>query len=103
MHTEQAVLCSATGEGVESLRRPFRCHQWFPLTEGTALDLDFLLLPRAFGHRAAVERLSRLRPGRELGGLWNLLSRGQPGEFGWVHLDEGPSQWQAEITRRPPE
>jgi uncharacterized protein (DUF2249 family) len=108
MHTEQAVLSAATGAGVESLRRPFRCHLWFPLTEGSALDLD--LLPRAFAHRAALERFSRMRPGetvvvrsrRELASLWEALSSRRPGAFGWVYLDEGPARWRAEVTRRSP-
>ena len=106
MRTEQAVLGTATTDGVESLRHPFRCHLWFPLTEGSELDLD--VLPRAFAHRAALERFSRLRPGRhllvrsssELESLWNALTRGRPGEFGWVYLEEGPEQWRAQVTRR---
>jgi uncharacterized protein (DUF2249 family) len=106
MRTEQAVLATATTDGVESLRRPFRCHLWFPLTEGSELDMD--VLPRKFAHRAALERISRLRPGerllvrsgRELGSLWNVLACGQPGEFGWAYLDEGPEQWRVEVTRR---
>jgi uncharacterized protein (DUF2249 family) len=107
MATEEAVL--AGGTGVESLRRPFRCHLWFPVTEGPELDLDDL--PQEYAHRAALERLSRLRPGEsvlvsssdELQGLWILLSRGWPDEFGWTYLDEGPTLWRAEITRRSPE
>ena len=109
MRTEESLLSGTTSAGVESLRRPFRCHLWFPLTEGPEVDLD--VLPREFAHRAALERFSRLRPGeklilrssRELDGLWNLLSCGRPGEYGWVYLEEGPERWRAELTRRTPE
>jgi uncharacterized protein (DUF2249 family) len=107
VRTEQSVLSAAPG--VESVRRPFRCHLWFPITEGPAIDLDGL--PREFAQAATLERLSRLRPGSsvtvrsssDLQGLWLALSRGHPDEFGWACLDEGPEHWTATITRRPPE
>jgi uncharacterized protein (DUF2249 family) len=107
MWTEQWVLSPATG--VESVRRPFRCHLWFPITEGPDIDLD--RLPAEVAHAAALERLSRLRPGEsvtircstDLQSLWRALSRGQPEEFAWACLDEGPANWRAEIMRRSPE
>jgi uncharacterized protein (DUF2249 family) len=94
---------------VESLRQPFRCHLWFPLTEGPEIDLD--VLPREFADRAMLERFSRLRPGDRvlvhsgwaLDGLWRLMACGQPGEYGWVYLQEGPDRWRAEVTRRAPQ
>ena len=106
MRTEQAVLGAATTDGVESLRHPFRCHLWFPLTEGLELDLD--VLPREFAHRAALERFSRMRPGQrllvrsssEVESLWNLLTCNRSGEFGWAYVEEGPEQWRVEVTRR---
>jgi uncharacterized protein (DUF2249 family) len=106
MRTEQSVLTAAPG--VESLRWPFRCHLWFPLTEGPEFDLDDL--PTASAHSAALDRLSRLRPGEsvlvrrreDLQHLWASVSRAHPGEFGWVCLDEGPTVWRATITRRSP-
>jgi uncharacterized protein (DUF2249 family) len=109
MRAEQALLSPTTTDGVESCRRPFRCHLWFPLTEGSELDLD--VLPPEFAHRAALERFSRLRPGerlrvrsgRELQSLWDVLAWGRPGEFGWAYLQEGPDQWRVEVTRRVPE
>jgi uncharacterized protein (DUF2249 family) len=109
MRTEEAFLSGTTSAGVESLRQPFRCHLWFPLTEGPEVDLD--ALPREFAHRAALERFSRLRPGeklllrssRELDSLWNVLSCGRPGEYGWAYLEEGPERWRVELTRRAPE
>jgi uncharacterized protein (DUF2249 family) len=109
MRDEETVLSATTTAGIESLRYPFRCHLWFPLTEGPVLDLD--ALPREFAHRAALERFSRLRVGEhllvvagsELDGLWSLLSARLPGDYGWVYLEEGPERWRAEVTRRAPE
>jgi uncharacterized protein (DUF2249 family)/hemerythrin-like domain-containing protein len=109
MREEEAALATATTAGVESLRQPFRCHLWFPMTEGHVLDLD--VLPHEFAHRAAVERFLRLPPGEqivvrsthELDGLWKALAGRLPGEIGWVYLEEGPQRWQAQVTRRAPE
>jgi uncharacterized protein (DUF2249 family) len=109
MREEGAALSATSAAGVESLRQPFRCHLWFPMTEGFLLDLD--VLPHEFAQRAVVERFLRLRPGeqivvrsrRELGGLWSALTSRLPGEIGWVYLEEGPERWQAEVTRRAPE
>jgi uncharacterized protein (DUF2249 family) len=109
MRAEEALLSPTTAAGVESLRQPFRCHLWFPLTEGPEVDLD--ALPREFARRAVMERFSRLRPGerllvrssRELDGLWNLLSGGRPGEYAWTYQEEGPERWRVEVTRRAPE
>jgi uncharacterized protein (DUF2249 family) len=106
MRTEEDVLATVTSDGVESRRRPFRCHLWFPITEGPEIDLD--ALPPEFAHRAALERFARLRrgerllvrSGRELESLWNLLACAQPGEFAWAYLDEGPDRWCAEVCRR---
>ena len=109
MREEEAALATATTGGVESLRQPFRCHLWFPMTEGHVLDLD--ALPHEFAHRAAVERFLRLPPGEqivvrsthELDGLWQALAGRLPGEIGWVYVEEGPQRWQAQVTRRMPE
>jgi uncharacterized protein (DUF2249 family) len=109
MRREQTLLSEATVAGVESLRRPFRCHSWFPLVEGGDVDLD--VLPPEFAHRAAMERLGRMRPGEgvrltashELDGVWAALAGRLPGEYGWMYLEEGPERWQADITRRAPE
>jgi uncharacterized protein (DUF2249 family)/hemerythrin-like domain-containing protein len=109
MREEEGALATVTAAGVESLRQPFRCHLWFPVTEGHVLDLD--ALPHEFAHRAAVDRFLRLPPGEqivvrsqhELDGLWNALTSRLPGEIGWVYLEEGPQRWQAEVTRRAPE
>jgi uncharacterized protein (DUF2249 family) len=105
---EQDVLSTATDSGIDPLRRPFRSHEWFSLTEGSIVDLD--RLPREFALDAAIERLIRMRPGERLevrsgnplDPLEHLFERrGMPGEYGWAYLDEGPERWRATITRRP--
>jgi uncharacterized protein (DUF2249 family)/hemerythrin-like domain-containing protein len=109
MRVEQAALSSAAVAGVESARRPFRCHSWFPLTEGQVLDLE--VLPREFAQSAVAERLGRMRPGDHLAlhaahpldGLWSAVACRLPGEYGWDWLEEGPTQWRADVTRRTPE
>jgi uncharacterized protein (DUF2249 family) len=107
MRREQRVLGTATSDGVESHRHPFRRHLWFPLLEGPDVDLD--AVPPAYAHRAALDRFSRLRPGErllvtsssDLESLWNLLAFAHPGDFGWRCLEEGPERWRVEVTRRP--
>ncbi len=106
MRSEEAVLATATTDGVESRRRPFRCHTWFPVTEGPEIDLD--ALPREHADGAALERFSRMRPGErlilragwDLDGLGALVARAWPREFGWACLEAGPERWSAEVTRR---
>jgi hemerythrin-like domain-containing protein/uncharacterized protein (DUF2249 family) len=106
MRAEEVVLSSATTDGVESRRRPFRCHTWFPVTEGPQVDLD--ALPRDYADGAALERFSRMRPGErlllsagwDLDGLAGLVARAWPREFGWACLEAGPDRWRAEVTRR---
>jgi uncharacterized protein (DUF2249 family) len=109
MRAEEALLSSTTSSGVESLRQPFRCHLWFPLTEGPEVDLD--ALPQESAYRAVLERFSRLRPDERLrvrsrsglDCLWSLLASGRPGEYRWIYLEEGPDVWRAEVTRRAPQ
>jgi uncharacterized protein (DUF2249 family) len=106
MRAEEAVLSAATTDGVESRLRPFRCHTWFPVTEGPEIDLD--ALPRGYADRAALERFSRMRPGEQLllraswdlDGLAGLVARAWPREFGWACLEAGPDRWAAEVVRR---
>ena len=108
MRTEESLLSGTTSAGVESLRRPFRCHLWFPLTEGPGRPRRPSAGIRPPGGTGAVlpapaGREALLRSGRELDGLWNLLSSGRPGDYGWAYLEEGPERWRAEVTRRAPE
>lgn len=104
---EQEVLSAATESGIEELRRPFRSHDWFSLTEGPVVDLD--RLPREFAATATLDRLLRMRPGERLelvsGGRLQplyerLASRDLSADYGWAYLEEGPERWRAAITRR---
>jgi len=106
MRVEEAVLSATTTDGVESRRHPFRCHTWFPVTEGPEVELDSL--PREYADTAVLERLSRMRPGErlllragwDLDGLAGLVARAWPREFGWSCVGSGPDRWCAEVTRR---
>ena len=107
LREEVEVLTPATPVGVGVLRRPLHASSWFLLTEGDVIDYD--RLPPAFAGWAAVERLTRMRPGEHLEvrsahsleTLHVLLRRrGEAATFGWAYLEEGPETWRAEITRR---
>ncbi len=84
-----------------------RPHEWYPLTEGTAVDLDALPADQAID--ATVERLRRLRPGErvelrsgsDLNVVWERMDRLDPGGYGFVYLQEGPQWWVLQVTRRP--
>ena len=104
---EAVVLSTTTPVGVEAFRRPMESTGWFLLTQGDVIDFD--RLPPAFAGWAAVERLTRMRPGgrveihshRSLEPLHVLLRRrGQSADFGWTYLEEGPATWRAQIVRR---
>lgn len=108
LRNEQEVLQPVADTGVEPIRQPFRSHEWYALTEGSVVDMD--RLPRAFGHSAVLDRLSRMRPGERLEissgarlrTLQELVSRrGMADVYGWAYLEEGPQRWRAEVTRRP--
>jgi uncharacterized protein (DUF2249 family) len=42
-----------------------------------------------------------LRAGIDLGPMWQRLSRVDPGSYGIALLQNGPTQWRIEVTRRP--
>lgn len=78
---------------------------WYPLTEGTVVDLD--ALPLGQGVAAAVDRLLRLRPGEgielqastELDPVWREASRLSPDGYQFVSLQDGPDRWRMQVTR----
>lgn len=107
LRREREVLSPATDSGIEQLRRPYRSHGWYALTEGSEVDLD--RLPRGFAVAAVMDRLTRLRPaeGLELSSshaltpVRDLIVRQEmAADYGWEYLDEGPQRWRAAITRR---
>lgn len=108
LRTEEDVLSATTESGIENLRRPFRSHDWFTLTEGPTIDLD--ALPKESAATAVIDRALRMRVGEQvdlhslerLDPVERLMSRrGMFPEYGWVTLEDGPRQWRATITRRP--
>jgi hemerythrin-like domain-containing protein/uncharacterized protein (DUF2249 family) len=104
---EEAVLSGTGGWGVTAGRRPFRPHQWYPLTEGPVVDAD--ALPREAATDLVLERLSRLRAGERvevrssvpLHTLEHAFQRrGMGADFGWAIDEERPGRHRVSITRR---
>jgi hypothetical protein len=105
---EESLLSPAGGWGVSVARRPFRPHQWYPLTEGPVVDAD--ALPREAATRLLIARLTRMRPGERLeirstGPLRDLeaafLRRRMNADYGWAVDEERPGRCTVSITRRP--
>lgn len=113
LRAEEAALAVAdeTGEitaaaGVAASARP---HAWYPLTEGSLVDMD--LLPAEEAEQAVLARLGRLQPGEALelrtstrpDGLWRRIGQAGHRDYGWVVLEGGPPHWRVHITRRDSE
>jgi uncharacterized protein (DUF2249 family) len=81
-------------------------HEWYPLTEGSVVDLDVLSLGQVVA--AAVDRLLRMRRGEELelqsgadlDPVWREVSELSPGGYRFVVLQDGPDRWRMQVTRR---
>lgn len=107
--SEEAVLAAndAQGEASGTTVLTHRPHAWFALSEGGGIDLD--ALPAGQVVDAVVDRLVRLRSGERFElrsssdpyGVWQRLDRVCPGDYGFDYLQDGPDQWQVQITRRP--
>jgi iron-sulfur cluster repair protein YtfE (RIC family) len=104
---EESVLSPAGGWGVSDARHPYRPHQWYPLTEGPAVDAD--ALPPEAATRLLIGRLTRMRPGERLeissrSPLRELESafarRRMSADYGWTVEDERPGRCRVSITRR---
>ncbi len=84
-----------------------RSHEWYPLTEGTVIDLD--ALPPDQVVDAAVDRLLRLRRGEQVelhsGSdphlVWRRMDDLIPGSYDFAYLQDGPRRWRMQVTRRP--
>ena len=83
-----------------------RPHEWYPLTEGTIIDLDALPPDQAVA--AAVQRLLRLGPGEhvELRSasdpllVWRRTDEVAPRRCRFTYLENGPGRWRVQVTRR---
>jgi hypothetical protein len=81
-------------------------HEWYPLTEGPAVDLDALPLGQAVA--AAVDRLLRIRRGEQvelqwssdLNRVWREIRELSPDGYRFTVLQEGPPKWRMQVTRR---
>ena len=108
MRTEENVL--ASGHPAQDVpgtaARGGHRHEWYPLTEGPAVDLD--ALPRSQAVAAAVDRLLRMRRGEQvellsgadLDPVWREISGLCPGSYQFTVLQDGPTQWRMQVTRR---
>jgi len=108
LDAEEAFLSATGGWGITSGRRPFRPHEWYPLTEGPVLDAD--ALPPEAATDLVLERLSRMRPGdqveirsstrlRTLEGAFQR--RGMTADYGWTVDEDRPGRCRVRIIRRP--
>lgn len=81
-------------------------HEWYPLTEGPAVDLD--ALPQSQAVAAAVDRLLRMRRGEQvelqagtdLDPVWREISELSPGGYQFTSTQDGPDRWRMQVTRR---
>ena len=81
-------------------------HGWYPLTEGSVVDLDALPLGQAVA--AAVDRLLRMRRGEQvelqsatdLDPVWREISGLSPDGYGFTVVQDGPPRWRMQVTRR---
>lgn len=108
LDAEEAILSPVGEWGVSAARRPFRLHEWYPLTEGPVVDAD--ALPREVATGLLLERLTRLRAGEQLEirsstRLRDLEDafrrRGMAADYGWAVDEERPGRCRVSITRRP--
>ena len=82
-----------------------RPHEWYPLTEGSVVDLD--ALPQGQAAAAAVDRLLRMRRGEQaelqssndLDPVWREISELSPDGYRFTLLQEGPPRWRMRVTR----
>jgi uncharacterized protein (DUF2249 family) len=84
-----------------------RQHGWYPLTEGSVIDLD--AIPRGEVTDAVADRIMRLRhgervelrSGRDPEAVWQRIDQISPGRYGFAYLEDGPARWRVEVTCRP--
>lgn len=82
-------------------------HEWYPLTEGSMIDVDALPPDQAVA--AVVDRLLRMRrseqvelqSGTDLAPVWREVSQLSPRGYRFTVLQDGPARWRMQVTRRP--
>ncbi len=105
---EETILAASgrRGDAPATTTLGARPHEWYPLTEGTVLDLDALPPDQAVA--AAVQRLLRLGPGEhvELRSasdpllVWRRTNELAPRRCRFTYLENGPSRWRVQVNRR---
>jgi hypothetical protein len=83
-----------------------RPHEWYWLTKGPEVDLD--ALPPGQAVAAAVDRLLRMRRGEQvelqsgarLDPVWREISELSPDGYQFTVLQDGPTRWRMQVTRR---
>ena len=106
--TEEAVLGTSGGRNTIPATTALggRPHEWYPLTEGQVVDLD--ALPPGEATDAAVDRVLRLEHGAQvelqsasdLYPVWRRIDELTAGRYGFAYLEDGPSRWRLQVTRR---
>jgi uncharacterized protein (DUF2249 family) len=106
--TEEAILATLGQRGGPPATTTLGAHphEWYPLTEGPAIDLD--TLPPGQAVSAAVQRLLRLGSGEQVElrsssdpfPVWQRIDELAPGRYGFAYLDDGPGRWRVQVTRR---
>ncbi len=104
---ENALAPGPTAQGVPgTVALGGQPRDWYPLTEGPAVDLDALPADEAI--TAAVDRLLRmtrgeqveLLSGTDLDPVWREVSELRPGGYRFTVLQDGPDRWRMQVTRR---
>jgi Hemerythrin HHE cation binding domain len=108
LSAEETALAAADPPGTVAATTAlgWHPHEWYPLTEGPAIDLG--ALPAGQAVAAAVARLLRLGSaeqvelqwGCDLSPVWREMDRLSPGGYGFVSLQDGPGRWRMRVTRR---
>jgi uncharacterized protein (DUF2249 family) len=105
---EQAlVTADAPGQVPATTEPGSRQHGWYPLTEGSVIDLD--AIPPGEVTDAVVDRIMRLRRGERLElrssrdpeAVWQRIDQISPGRYGFAYQQDGPARWRVQVTRRP--
>lgn len=110
LRAEAAALARLPGGYQASNAQWTTQQQWYPLTEGTLIDLD--QLPADQADDAVLNRLTHLRLGDQVDlqsrhthpqRLRDRLQRRAPGEFTWSERRDVDDGWLVSITRRMPD
>lgn len=107
LRTEAAVVAGAdVGYRSQATKWAEKAH-WYPLTEGSHIDLD--QLPPRHADNLVLNRLAAAKAGErvELHGhgdadrLWKRLQRRAPNGYSWSPHQENDNGWTVAVTRRP--